>query len=589
MSSRIDPQVPKPSSPQRPTAAKPAAAAGTPATPATAKPRPAQPAAAPKPAEGQKPATAQPAAAPAPVAAPAKAAPAPSPAPVAAPVAAQAAASVPDEAAPETEHRGNGFLKAMPAWAVSMLVHVVALLGMAIIRPSVEQKQPPRVITSVPSPDVEETFEELEDELPLENPIETTTTEAVVPQEMTVVQEVQVVSDAADIDAAPATFELTDFGAETAPASDMLSTLGAVGGTAGGFGGRTNSAAMAAANGGGKDTEAAVDRALRWMAQHQMPDGGWSFDFQACPSCQGRCTHSGDKGRVADRCAATSLALLPFLGRGYTHREGPYKREVENGIAFLAAMTIKGKGKAYGAGGSLYSQGLAGIALSESYAMTQDNRLGMPAQLAVNFIMEAQDPVGGGWRYSPRQPGDTSAVGWCVMALKSGDMAHLQVNRLTVMKTIEFLNSVQSDDGAGYGYTDNSRSSPTLSAVGLLLRMYLGWKKDNPALVRGIERLAKAGPTGNLYHDYYATQLMHHMEGEVWSTWNAKMKKMLLENQSTKGHESGSWFEGVSGGGHAAEAGGRLYTTSMATMMLEVYYRHQPLYRGQSVEKEFKE
>ncbi|HBB73393.1 MAG TPA: hypothetical protein DC048_02975 [Planctomycetaceae bacterium] len=174
------------------------------------------------------------------------------------------------------------------------------------------------------------------------------------------------------------------------------------------------------------------------------------------------------------------------------------------------------------------------------------------------------------------------------MALKSGDMAHLQVNRLTVMKTIEFLNSVQSDDGAGYGYTDNSRSSPTLSAVGLLLRMYLGWKKDNPALVRGVEKLAKAGPTGNVYHDYYATQLMHHMEGEIWSSWNAKMKKILLEKQSTNGHEAGSWFDGLTGG-HGPEAVGRLYTTSMATMMLEVYYRHQPLYRGQSVEKEFKE
>lgn len=478
----------------------------------------------------------------------------------------------------------------MPAWAVSMLVHVVALLALALVEPTIEKKPEARVITSVPVPDVEESFEEFEDELPLETPVDATDlNEMVVPTEMSVVEEVQVVSDASDIDAAPAAFELTDFGAETAPASDMLASLGALGGTAGGFGGRTNSAAIAAAQGGGKDTEAAVDRALRWFARHQMPDGGWSFDFNACPSCQGRCSHSGDKTRIDDRCAATALALLPFLGRGFTHKEGPYKREVENGIAFLAELTIKGRGKAYGKGGTLYSQGLAGIALSECFAMTQDNRLGMPAQLALNFIMEAQDPVGGGWRYSPRQAGDTSAVGWCLMALKSGDMAHLKVSRLSVTKTIEFLDAVQSDEGAAYGYTDNARSTPTLSAVGLLLRMYLGWKRDNPALKRGIEKLAKAGPTGNLYHDYYATQLMHHMEGDVWNTWNARMKKLLLDNQERKGHETGSWFKGVSGGGHAAEAGGRLYTTSMATMLLEVYYRHQPLYRGQSVEQEFSE
>jgi hypothetical protein len=475
-------------------------------------------------------------------------------------------------------------LTAMPAWAVSTLLHVVAVLALALVKPVIEPKPAARIITSVPSPDVEETFEEFEAELPIDTPIEATeVTEMVVPTD-TVVEDVQVVSEATDIDAAPVAFELTDFGTETAPAADMLSTIGAVGGAAGGFGGRKNSAALAVQNGGGKDTETAVDLALRWLALHQMPDGGWMFDLRQCPSCQGQCSHPG---KSADRCAATALALLPFLGRGYTHLEGPYRRQVENGVAFLAELAIKGKGKAYGSGGTLYSQGLAAIALSECYGMTQDNRLAIPAQLALNFVMDAQDPVGGGWRYSPRQPGDTSAVGWCLMALKSGDMAHLRVNRLSVTKTIEFLDSVQSDDGAGYGYTSPG-ASPTLSAVGLLLRMYMGWKRDNPALKRGVEKLAKAGPTGNLYHDYYATQLMHHMEGDVWIAWNAKMKKLLLDNQEKTGHETGSWFKGV-GGGHGPEVAGRIYTTSLATMMLEVYYRHQPLYRGQSVEEEFRE
>jgi len=578
MSSTIEPQPgSKQPTPKQPTPKQPA--------PQSVAPGAAGASAAPQGAAKQRPAaaTAQIGAAPAQAAA-VKPAAAPAAGQAAGPrPAAQAASSAAESTV--VEHRGGGFLRTMPAWAISTLVHVVALLAMALVKPTTEEKPPPRIITSTPSPDVEETFEEFEDELPLENPIETTdATEMAVPTEMTVVEEVQVVSDAADIDAAPAAFELTDFGAETAPASDMLSTLGAVGGTAGGFGGRTNSAALAAAQGGGKDTETAVDRALRWFAAHQLPDGGWSFNMNDCPSCQGRCSHSGNS---KDRCAATCLALLPFLGRGYTHREGPYKREVENGMAFLAELTVKGKGKAYGAGGTLYSQGLAGIALAECYAMTQDNRLAIPAQAAVNFIMEAQDPVGGGWRYSPRQPGDTSAVGWCLMALKSGDMAHLRVNRLAVTKTMEFLDSVQADGGSGYGYTDPG-NAPTTSAVGLLLRMYLGWKRDNPALIKGVERLAKQGPTGNVYHDYYVTQLMHHMEGELWTTWNAQMKKKLVDLQERKGHETGSWFKGLQGG-HGAEVGGRIYTTSLSTMMLEVYYRHQPLYRNQSVNEEFSE
>jgi len=282
------------------------------------------------------------------------------------------------------------------------------------------------------------------------------------------------------------------------------------------------------------------------------------------------------------------MALLPFLGRGYTHREGPYRSEIERGIAFLAQRTVAGRGKAYDRAGNLYSQGLAAIALSECYAMSQDNRLVAPTQLALDFIMQAQDPVGGGWRYEPRQPGDTSAVGWQIMALKSGDMAFLRVNPLTVKKAIGFLNAVESHGGARYGYLDNSRFRPGLTAVGLLCRMVLGWKKDNPALLDGVAYLAETGPTKDLYYDYYATQVMHHMEGDVWVSWNERMKEMLLTTQSKANHEAGSWHEGFDTG-HAAEAAGRLYSTSLATMILEVYYRHLPIYRTEVVEEEFRE
>ena len=341
------------------------------------------------------------------------------------------------------------------------------------------------------------------------------------------------------------------------------------------LGRRARASEIAAASGGGGDTEQAVDRSLKWILQHQMPDGGWSFDMKECPSCGGKCSGSG-VSRAKDRTGATALALLPFLGRGYTHREGPHKVQIKRGITFLAQRAVAGKGRAYDGNGNLYSQGLAGIALSECYAMSQDNRLAAPAQLALNFIMQSQDPVGGGWRYDPRQPGDTSASGWQIMALKAGHTAALQVNLLTVKKAVDFLNSVESENGARYGYTDASTPTAGRTAVGLLCRMYLGWKKDNPALQNGVNFLAKRGPTDDLYYDYYATQIMHHMKGEVWISWNKRMKEVLLKAQSTKDHEAGSWHEGFEKG-HAAEAAGRLYSTSLATMILEVYYRHLPL------------
>ncbi len=504
--------------------------------------------------------------------------------PVAVPPAEATLAAAPEADAPRRS-AASGILRTAPAWAVSMLLHIVILLSMALIVQEPPKEEKPRVIVST-APEVVEDFEEFEEQ-PLEpQPEAQEVTDAVVLPDA-VVENVQVVADAADIDAAAVSVEFTDFSTETAASADLLATVGAIGGQAGGLGGRTDPTMrkkLVQAGGGNAQSEAAVEAALKWIINHQLPDGSWSFDFTKSLSCAGNCSHPGT---IQDRGGATAMALLPMLGRGYTHKEGPYKKQFEQGVGFLAGLVVNGQGKAYEKGGNLYSQGLAGIALSETYAMTQDKRLQGPAQLALNYIMAAQDPIGGGWRYAPKQPGDTSAVGWQLMALKSGHMAFLQVNPLTIKKAVEFLNHVQAEDGAMYGYTDPGNGYGT-SAVGLLCRMYLGWKKDNPSLQRGAMRLAKHGPTTDLYFDYYATQILHHIEGDAWVAWNTKMREMLVNAQQKKGHAAGSWFEGFDKG-HGPESGGRLYCTSMATMILEVYYRHLPLYSQQSVDEEFKE
>ncbi len=497
--------------------------------------------------------------------------------------------AAPPPAAAEIPRRSaaSAILRTAPAWAVSMLLHIVILLSMALIVQEPPKEEKPRVIVST-APEVVEEFEEFEEQ-PLEpqpDAPQEVASEAILP-DAPVVENVQVVSDTADIDAAAVSVEFTDFSTETAASSDLLASVGAIGGQAGGLGGRTDPkmrSKLVQAGGGNAQSEAAVEAALKWIINHQLPDGSWNFDHSKCPSCGGNCSHPG---KIQDRGGATAMALLPMLGRGYTHKEGPYKKQFELGVSFLAGLAVNSQGKAYEKGGNLYSQGLAGIALSETYAMTQDKRLQGPAQLALNYIMAAQDPVGGGWRYAPKQPGDTSAVGWQLMALKSGHMAFLQVNPLTIKKAVGFLNRVQADDGAMYGYTDPGNGYGT-SAVGLLCRMYLGWKKDNPSLQRGVMRLAKKGPGTDLYYNYYATQILHHVEGDAWVAWNTKMRDMLVKSQQKAGHATGSWFEEFDKG-HGPEQGGRLYTTSMATMILEVYYRHLPLYGQQSVDEEFKE
>ena len=329
----------------------------------------------------------------------------------------------------------------------------------------------------------------------------------------------------------------------------------------------------------------AVRAALRWLAEHQLPDGGWSFDLSACPACRGQCRNSGHMDRA--RAAATALALLPFLGAGETHREGSYRKTVTAGLYYLTThlkVTPQG-GSWHEPQGRMYSHGLASIALCEAYAMTYDRTLLAPTQASLQFIAYAQDPIGGGWRYEPRQPGDTSVVGWQIMALKSGYLGHLDVPAATVKKSSDFLNNVQKNSGANYGYTSEGEGLAT-TAIGALCRMYLGWKKDNPAMERSVAWLGEKGPSAtNMYYNYYAGQVMHHWGGAPKEKWEAKLRPLLLESQARQGHEKGSWH--FAGGDHGAESGGRLYFTALAALMLEVDYRYMPIVQQQSTEVDF--
>jgi hypothetical protein len=354
--------------------------------------------------------------------------------------------------------------------------------------------------------------------------------------------------------------------------------------------GKEARATLVRSKGGNQASEDAVEMAIAWLAAHQLPNGAWCFNHQVGP-CNGRCANPG-MGNVATAFnGATGIALMPFLGAGQTHLEGQYRENVKRGLYFLTqSMQVKNSvGSLWEEGGRMYSHGLAAIALCECYGMTRDADLARPAQYALNYIHVAQDPLGGGWRYTAGQPGDTSVVGWQIMALKSGHMAYLQVNPTVVKKSYLFLDSVQAHDGAAYGYTVSGDGEAT-SAVGLLCRMYLGWKKEHPALGRGIERLILKGPDkANMYYNYYATQAVFQYtggDGSLWREWNDKMRDFLVSTQTREGHEKGSWF--LPGDGHNT-TGGRLYVTAMATMILEVYYRHMPIYQEKALEEEFPE
>ena len=344
---------------------------------------------------------------------------------------------------------------------------------------------------------------------------------------------------------------------------------------------RTTDARREAAKtlGGSPESEDAVERGLAWLALNQYPDGHWSInDFPGeQPSDIGQGSFRSDS-------AATGLALLAYLGAGYTHQSGSYQEVVNRGMNWL----LKGQK----ANGDLfvdesefvwfYSHGIASIALCEAYGLTKDATLREPAQNALNFIVESQHPEFGGWRYRPKFESDTSVSGWQLMALKSGEMSGLIVPKDAYAGVAKWLDSVQRKSSAGqFSYHPSRDASLAMTAEGLLMRQYLGAKRDDAQLIAGANFLRTRLPDfgqRDSYYWYYATQVMFHMQGEHWSEWNGSLRDSLVSTQSKDGPNSGSWDPATPTPEKWSTAGGRHYLTCLNLLMLEVYYRHLPLY-----------
>lgn len=493
------------------------------------------------------------------------------------------------EAPAETPPRRRWHMGAVPSWLVSLVVHVLLILTLAAITLNPVDKvlsilsaatsQTPDSIQQFDLPGAQmDAFETADD------PLLPPTTEVSEIIEMPELTSTMLPSPLPAVDVLD-TNRLTEEIMPTAllrggALSQMTTALNSRS--------STSKSEMLERFGGTSESEKAVAMALKWIAEHQAPNGGWTFAHSQI--CRGQCDGSGDLGEATN--AATAMAILPFLGAGQTHMEGQYKQTIHRGLSYLInRMKVTGgqlpEGSWHEPGGTMYSHGLASIAICEAYAMTHDADLLQPAQLSLNYLIASQDPRGGGWRYQPRQPGDTSVVGWCVMALKSGRMGNLIVPDQTFAGAQSFLDSVSTNRGAYYGYnqpTAKIEGRQATIAVGLLCRMYMGWTKEHPGIQEGVKYLSQVGPRANdLYYSYYGTQVMRHYGGPEWEKWNTKLRDELIKSQVSQGHAAGSWEARNS----HSEKGGRLYVTSLATMILEVYYRHMPLYSEKSAQDDF--
>ena len=355
-------------------------------------------------------------------------------------------------------------------------------------------------------------------------------------------------------------------------------------------------------------TEKSIEQGLSFLARHQSNDGSWSLgNFGA-----GRRGYENEKTLLTSDTAATGMCLITFLGAGYHQLDDKYKNIVAGGIDYLR-KNQKDDGDLYvnqdpesSRAVWLYSHAIATIALCEAYGMTQDPELREPAQKALDFIAAAQNKDRGGWRYSPGIGSDTSVTGWMMMALKSGQLANLDVQQEAFDKINTWLDAAQGSktdrhlyvydpqaaqeirviDGRRLNQSHGREVTKTMTSVGLLMRLYSGWKRDNPDMIEGARYLAQNLPTNgtrlnnerDTYYWYYATQVMFHMGGKHWEAWNERLHPLLTESQIATGPMAGSWDPKGSIPDRWGPHAGRIYVTAMNLLSLEVYYRHLPIY-----------
>lgn len=303
-----------------------------------------------------------------------------------------------------------------------------------------------------------------------------------------------------------------------------------------------------------------IDKSLEYLAKQQRPDGAWDGNN-----------------------APNALALLAFMGRGHVPGRGPYRDVLEKGKKFIL-RTQNAEGvfvpQRNAGSGPMYQQGLATLAMAEMYGMDPDPELETALRKAVDLLVRCQSDKGG-WRYQPRKSDeDLSVTVMQIVALRAANNAEIPVPEQTIEKAVAYVKSC-ADERGGYGYQGPGRK-PQTAAAGAVSLQLLGYHEDEtiPGALDYLASLPVEWSNGGgisyfYYFHYYAIQANYQAGGEYWSNWHPRVRELFLNKQN----EDGSWD--VPGGSEGANVVGpnKVYWTSMATLVLEIYMHFLPAYQ----------
>ncbi|WP_166824237.1 prenyltransferase/squalene oxidase repeat-containing protein [Thalassoroseus pseudoceratinae] len=313
-----------------------------------------------------------------------------------------------------------------------------------------------------------------------------------------------------------------------------------------------------------RKVDAAIAKALKYLASVQQPSGAWRVDA------------------YGESTAGTSLAVMAFLAAGHLPGEGPYGDAINKGIDWVLdhqepnGMLINPRHTSHG---PMYSHGISTLMVAEIIGMVDVDR-GRKAKKvledAIRLILNAQGVAKspgneGGWRYTPHsRDSDLSVTGWQLLALRAAKDVGCDVPADNIEQAIEYVK--RCHHRGGFAYQPRQNPTAVRTGTGILCLEVAGDHHSDEALT-GVQYLQNRPLRWNdqhcFYGVYYCSVGMFKIGGDAWKQTQRHINSMLLEHQSF----NGSWLC------DRENNLGRGYCTSMAILALSIDYRYLPIYQ----------
>lgn len=347
--------------------------------------------------------------------------------------------------------------------------------------------------------------------------------------------------------------------------------------------------------GGSKAAQQSLLKALDWLARNQKPDGSWGNSGSTGLAllaylAHGETPKSQRYGKTVSKAIQWLASSSPGANLVYTPNFDKEERVVgiqevtQEELGFFAAGPAKGTGDVSVMHG--YPHAIKVYALAEAYTMTGNYSIERPLKAFAKLLINGMKPEGDfDYHYKKGPRWDNSISFWNYQALKALKSTGMEfegldaaiekaIPRMKLMAQFHFPYSGTSKPSDG-------RGNAGLAAAGALCLQLLGAANGDKNVDNIMDRLEKeAIPKMDwdnspgkwvMYAWYYQTFAMFQHGGKHWKSWNAKFQNVLMKNQ----HPEGYWsHENAWGAGKNLDS--KAYQTSLAALMLTVYYRYLP-------------